>query len=320
MKTRLILSSRLSRTFLVPAALSVLITGSAMAGDWKTVTDPTDIMQEGYIQVVGGSEAKQTRYRALRAATVVAQRDLLEAFQGVQVAGETTVGDGMLESDRINSRVKGFLRGAVKCGDEYNAQEGYAEVCMRLYLRGRGGAYDVILPLLKQEGIVDKAALKAPRFLPKVMPEPAAPAATEEPAPEAQATVSQPAVAAPPEVARPSELARPRDGLILDVSGLGFKPAIINRIMTRKGELVFGPSRVVNTVLLERGCGGFTNQQAKAKGLLATWSSKEPMELKAVEVRRGTDAVIDENDAAAIYTHDQKSSFLSQAKIVFVIQ
>ena len=121
------------------------------------------------------------------------------------------------------------------------------------------------------------------------------------------------------EVAPPSQLANPSDGLVLDVGGLGFKPAIVNRVVTEKGDVVFGPSRVVNSVLIERGCGGFTNQTDKAKGLLATWGSNNPMHLKAVKVQRGTDAVIGVDEAAALYTHDQKTNFLSQAKVVFVI-
>ena len=322
------------------AALAICMT-VASAQDWREVRDPSSIMEEGYIQVIGSSEERQTRYRALRAATVVAQRDLLESFQGLTVAGSTTVADGMLESDTIATQVKGYLRGAVKCGEKYNGEKGYAEVCMRLYIRGKGGAYDVILPLLSKEGLLARAAPQAPEFVPeKPASAPQHPEFVPEPPPvipqvidrqpgAEQAASGAPASAETPlaasettqsvQVAPPSQLVNPSDGLVLDVGGLGFKPAIVNRVVTEKGDVVFGPSRVVNSVLIERGCGGFTNQIDKAKGLLATWGSNNPMHLKAVKVQRGTDAVIGVDEAAALYTHDQKTSFLSQAKVVFVI-
>jgi hypothetical protein len=282
----------------------------ARAQDWQPVTDPVQIFQEGYIQVVSASEEKQSRYKALRAATVIAQRDLLEALQGLKVSGETTVKDGMLSSETVNSSVKGYLRGAVKCGEKYYSQLGYGEVCMRLNLRGKGAAYDVILPLMQKEGVVKPSTSRysASGFVPQVM----GGKDTVHPSLQAQ-TASQ------PQVAKPSELAAPSDGLILDLEGKGFKPALANRIMTEKEEVVFDPSTIVPMILAERGCGGFTNKIDKAKGLLSSWGSKEPMVIQAVSVNKGTDAVIDGDAAAAIYTHNQKTSFLSQAKVVFVI-
>jgi hypothetical protein len=252
------------------------------AAEWQTVSEPSAIMEKGYIQVVAGSEAGQTRFRALRAATVAAQRDLLEVFQGVTIAGETTVKDGMLLSDRINSEVQGFLRGATRCGESYDQAQGYAEVCMRLLIRGRGGAYEAILPLLAEEGVIEKAAPRAAEFT--------------------------------------SEAPLVSDGLLVDVRNLEFKPAMVNRILTEDGALVFGPSRVVNTVLVERGCGGYTNQMEKGTGLLAVWGSMHPRQVMALEVRKGTDVVISTKDAAEIFSENEKTSFLSQAKVVFLIR
>jgi hypothetical protein len=310
------------RLSLPAAALAAGVMGGAPAlGQWEQVVSPRDAMQEGYMQVVGISEEGQSHFKAVRAATVVAQRDLLESFQGLTIAGKTTIRDGMLANDTVASEVKGFLRGAVKCGERYHPERGYAEVCMRLYIRGRGGAYDIILPLLAREGVLESAAPEGPRYVPEVVDRPRErPQAVTTPP---QAIAAPPEVPEPPEavpeVAPPSALAHPSDGLIIDLEGMGFKPAIVNRILTDKGEVVFGPSRVVNTVLVERGCGGFTNQSEKARGLLATWGSENPLTIRATGVHEGTDAVVDPDTAAAIFTHDQRTSFLSQAKVVFLI-
>ena len=95
----------------------LILTNLSWAEEWQSVKDPVKIFEEGYIQVVGTSEEGQSRYSAMRAATVVAQRDLLEILEGLSLYGQTTIKDGMMQSDEINTRIQGFLRGAVKCGE-----------------------------------------------------------------------------------------------------------------------------------------------------------------------------------------------------------
>ncbi|MCD6490330.1 MAG: hypothetical protein J7K20_06370 [Thermodesulfobacterium sp.] len=279
------------------------------AQNWQPVTDPVKVFSEGYIQVIGTSEEGQTRYRAIRAATVIAQRDLLEILQGLSMYGTTTIKDGMLQSETIRTTVEGFLKGAVKCGEKYYPERGYAEVCMRLYIRGKGGLYDIILPLMKDEGLLpSSASFYKPKLIPEVM---------EKPQFNGTPQVQKPST---PEVAKPSELIYPYDGVIIDVRDYTFRPALINRILTEKGEVIFDPSKIVSSVLVERGCGGFTNNLDKAKALLKTWGSNNPMFIKAVGVVKLTDVKVSEDDAAAIFIHNQKTQFLNQAKVVFLLK
>lgn len=313
----------------VLACLGGLLAGSvsAQAQEWTTVKDPVQVFEQGYIQVVGISGEGQSKYNALRAATVVAQRDLLEIIRGLAVSGETTVKDGMLANDIIRTRVEGYLRGAVKCGERYDSASRSAEVCMRLYIRGKGAAFDIILPLFQDAGVLPKPKFtRPPQLIPKVIGgkeqmvvEPGQPAA-EEAKPE-QPQTAEPAKPEekPVEVAKPSEIKEAKCGVIVDLEGLAFKPALANRILAEGGEVIFDPSSVVPSILAERGCGGFTNKLDKAKGLLASWGCSEAMVLKASAVNRSTDAIISKDDAAAIFTHNQKTSFLAQAKVVFVI-
>ncbi|MBF0357336.1 MAG: hypothetical protein HQL70_01940 [Magnetococcales bacterium] len=258
--------------------------GSALAFD-GSVTEEQDIFKSGYIEAIGESEAGQSRYAAIRAATVVAQRNLLEEMKGVRVQGETTIADGMLQSDIVKNQVTGFLRGARLCGRTYHPQERYGEVCLRIYLKGHGGMYSSLYKTLKDQKIVT----------------------TDEEAP------------IPVKDAHNVMVDSDFDGVIIMMSGLSFKPAIVNRILNNKGEVIFDPSRVVNAILIERGTGGFTNQEGKAKGLLASWNGLRPLVINAVDTKQGTDAVISDSDAATMLSADQKNSFLSQAKVVFVI-
>ncbi len=302
----------------VMAVLGVLIflwgfLGIANAQEWETVKDPVKIFEEGYIQVIGYSEEGQSRYRAIRSAEVVAQRELLEVLQGLHLYGETTVKDGMLQSDVIRTRVQGFLRGAIKCGEKYYPDRGYAEVCLRLYIRGKGGMYDIILPLLKDQGLTPTSFPEyKPKMIVKEMP--------TVPKAEHKVEVTKPEEGKKPEVAPPSQLKEVYDGLIVDVRDYAFKPALVNRIITDKNEVVFDPSKIVSNILVERGCGGFTTDLSKAKALLASWGAKNPMIVKAIGVYKSTDAKVSSDDAAAIYVHDQRTNFLAQARVVFLLK
>ncbi len=293
-----------------------LVTGVWSQGTWQSVKDPVKVFEEGYIQVVGASEEGQSRYKATRAATVVAQRELLEILEGLRLYGTTTVRDGMLQSDEIRTSVDGFLRGATKCGEKFYGDRGYAEVCMRLYIRGKGGLYDIILPLMKENNLMPQAGpYYKPKLIPKVLKTTPAPA--EKPITEAK-TEEKPE--AKPEVARPSELKTTYDGIIVDVRAFQFRPALVNTIVTEKDEVVFDPSKILSSVLVERGCGGFTTDPNKAKALLESWGSKTPMTLQGIGVIKNTNAKISADDAAAVFVHDKKSNMLAQAKVVFLLK
>lgn len=255
------------------------------------VTQSVEVFEKGYIQVVAESEAGQSRFRALRAAEVLAQRRMLEIFQGLQLYGATTISDGMLASDTINTTVKGFLKGAIACGKEFDASQGYGRVCLRLGIRGNGSMYETFLPLIRDNSI---GVPKQPAYQPV-------------------STAMQQAVRT-----QPKEVVY--DGLILDVRGLGFKPAMVNRVLTDSKQLLFGPSKVLNQLLIERGCGGYTTDLAKAKALLSTWGSKAPLTIKGASVDKGTDVVISGDDAARIFANDEKSNMVAQARVVFVLK
>ena len=78
-----------------------------------------------YSLAIGARE----RLTAERAATLDAQRKLLEAIQGVQITSSTTVQDFALQSDVIKSHVEGVLRGAKALNTQYFS-DGTVEVTM----------------------------------------------------------------------------------------------------------------------------------------------------------------------------------------------
>ena len=314
----------------------VLFAGSAVAGEKIVeVVNADDVFQKGYIQVIGESEAGQSRYRAKRAAEVVAQRRMLEIFQGLRLSGKTTVRDGMLTSEKVRTTVDGTLRGAVPCGESFDRTEGYARVCLRLNLHGHDSVYSAFDEIILKEPKELKIR-EIPAFKPETLPEIVAPA-VEEKKEEVVAKVEAPSevlekVEVPEKVEPPVQttepasekiqqaVATPVDGIIVDVRDFDFKPALVNRILTEKNEVLFDPSKVLNQVLIERGCGGYTTDLQKARALLESWGSKSPMVLKGKTVQNVTDAVVSVNDASTVFAYDQKYNLLAQARVVFVLK
>jgi hypothetical protein len=73
---------------------------------------------EGYISAVGegtatpsGNKVKD-QLRAVRAATILAQRALLETVKGVKIDSQTKVENKMVQEDVINTRIEGTIQGA----------------------------------------------------------------------------------------------------------------------------------------------------------------------------------------------------------------
>jgi hypothetical protein len=110
------------------------------------------------------------------------------------------------------------------------------------------------------------------------------------------------------------------DGLILDVRGHPFRPALINRIVTRDGETLYDPATVPPEVLALSGAAGYTNDVGKAKALLKERGSTNPALVRADALVRATDVVVGPADAVAIFAANQENSFLERAMIVFVLQ
>lgn len=295
-------NNRITILIFIVALLIIFIKSSYAYNDPKPVISPYDIFEKGYIQVIVESASGQSRLSAITAAKVIAQRDIIAIFKGLNIDSTTTIEEGLTTNDKISRSVSGFLRGAFIIWKKYHKDEGYAEVCMRLYIRGRGGAYETIMPLIQQDS---RFSAGEPRFSAntsltsdtdlKVKDE------------SAKGTQNQALVGIF------------NDGLIIDIGRKKFKPALIQRILTEKDEIIFDPSTVLPDVLAEKGCVGLTNDLGKAKALLNGWGSKEPMILKAQDVKNGSDIILSGDDAVAVFKNNRKNNFLEQAKVVFVV-
>ncbi len=100
-----------------------------------------------YVQAKGWAILDETRFpnpnqaklMAMSGAKAVAQRNLLEMIQGVNITSEVTVKDFSTQSDAITTKVYGLLKNAEMVGEPI-VKNGTVEVLMRVPLYPKGNA------------------------------------------------------------------------------------------------------------------------------------------------------------------------------------
>ncbi|MEW6068827.1 MAG: hypothetical protein AB1610_11120 [Nitrospirota bacterium] len=254
----------------------------------------SDAFRSGYILVVGEGLPKEgtvsagkKRITAERAAEVMAYRKLAEFLDGVAVVGDSLVKDASLEYDIVRTAVAGFVKGAQVVYKEYSKEEEIALVIMKVGMTGPGSFADALY------GKILKPELKKDL----VEPQPSTEYKTQ-----------------------PIPLDEKHDGLIVDATEQNFRPALINRIFTQQGEVIYDPSKVSQKVLVEEGCGEYTNSVDKAKAALEQRGTKNPLIIKAVGTVSPSDLQISDDDAVRIFSANQKANFLASAKVAFVLR
>ncbi|XPV75563.1 MAG: hypothetical protein ACNI27_13085 [Desulfovibrio sp.] len=328
--------------------LFCLFSSAVYADDWTVVTG-ADAFEKGYLLVVGESASNQSRYKAKRSATVIAQRNMLEVIQGLELMGGATVKDGELLDDTIKTSISGVLRGAQVVGEEYIKDEGYARVALRVNLYGENSLYQTLSSVLEDPPVVlvpsmpvyqaptesvrvVDAAQEATLSLSQVSIPDSTPTSLVKPASSDSATPVSAQKSTlgpvPPQNSVPLEAPVSAlkvvkdveyDGLILWAKGSGLRPALGNRIVTDKMDMVFGPSVVDKKYSGSRGAGTIARTDEKAKKFLEHMGSKNPLTVRSESHIKGTDAVISEEDAEKIMKENSKTNMLSKAKVVFVL-
>jgi hypothetical protein len=101
---------------------------------------------DGYISAVGegtatptGNKAKD-QLRAVRAATILAQRALLETLKELKIDSQTKVENKMVQDDVISTRIEGTIQGAeiIRQNVRWEGETPIATVEMRICLGGLG--------------------------------------------------------------------------------------------------------------------------------------------------------------------------------------
>jgi hypothetical protein len=228
----------------------------------------------------------QKELMAKRAAVVLAQRAAAEYLTGCALVGSTSVKDVMAQNDDVRTAVAAFLKGTHVVFQEYSKDKEIAIAIIKVGVHGPKGFASAIYekmntdPNLKKEIATDKPAFKA----------------------------------------KPEKLDEAYDGLIIDATEQNFRPSLINRIFATKGDVLYDPAKVSQKVLVEQGCGEYTNSVDKAKSALETRGVKNPLVVKASGATTVSDLQVTDDDAVTIYSANQKGKFFSTAKVAFVLK
>lgn len=242
-----------------------------------------------YGEAVGNPDHKSEAQRAMmakRGAVVTAQRSIVEYLEGFLVVGVTLVKDAMVQDDIILSTVTGFIKGSEVVANEYNRDTDTAIAVIKLGLHGPKGYASSFYEKMSSD----------PKFKEMVK--------TDKKPFKAEAV----------------KLDEAYDGLIIDATSQNFRPALINRIFAAKGDILYDPAKISQKVLVEQGCGEYTNSIDKAKAALGTRGVKNPLVIKASGATTAADLQVTDDDAVMIYSANQKGGFMAAAKVAFVLK
>ncbi len=241
---------------------------------------------DGYVEAVGiGAPPQryigtpQARPNALRAARVVAYRDLLEVVNGVRVDSTTTIRDFIVESDVINTKVEGIVKGAKVMKEEYMS-DGTVEVTVRMPLSGNFAS--VIIPriLEKRQAPPTPAPLQA---------------STQAPGGEVFT------------------------GLVVDARGIQARPAMSPRIIDEKGQEVYGSMNVEREYAVQQGMSGYARDLTAAQSNPRVTNNPVSVKGLRTEGAGRSDIVIANAEAEKIRASGDNQGFLKKCRVMIVL-
>jgi hypothetical protein len=289
---------------LILSTNTVFCEDTVSMSEWKQIiekigTNGNINWSAGYIEAVGiGAPPErfigkiQARPMALRAAELVAKRNLLEITKGVRIDSTTLVKDFVVESDVINSQVEGIVKGATVVKQDYMS-DGSVEVTVRMPLLGDFSS--AIMPK-----VLDKKPIARPQ-------PPAPPVQT---APEGRSYTSEPR--------KPSSGAV-YTGMVVDARGMQTRPAMSPKILDESGQEVYGSVIVEREFAVQQGMSGYARDLTSAQGNQRV--TNNPITVKAIRAQGAgkSDIIISNADAAALRSAADNLSFMKKCRVMIVL-
>ncbi|WP_407398493.1 hypothetical protein [Anaerovibrio sp.] len=261
------------------AATSVNVNQESHAGiDWDRGSD-SDITAIGI-------SLPDSRGMALarEAAIMAAQRNLVSYAQGLQINSETTMRDLIIESDVVNRKITGVLRGA-KIIEENATPEGGYYVKMRVPLYGASGSIaSAVIPALQPEQPTPFAKANDSNFEDFDIP------------------------------------AGGYTGVIIDASGMGVEPTFAPAVYDESGRVVYGVENLQPETVINKGMVGYSHSTSEG----VDRAGDNPLVVKALEARDGNstvnavNVVVSAEDADKILLANESSHMLDRCAVVFV--
>lgn len=232
---------------------------------------------------IGAINPKQpqaaARPGAIRSAQMTALRNAVELVKGVSINSSTTVANAMTSDDMVRSKVEAYVKG-FQFGQPHYMDDLTVEMYVKLPLDGVG---EIVLPSSIQ----------------------ATPSVTSWGSAAPATGVSRSTV---------------YTGLVVDARGLGILPALAPRVMDSENKEIYGAALVSREWAVKYGMAGYAKTVDGARGLKDR-VGENPAVVKAVRADGAakTDVVLSPEDAASLRSATQNLKFLSEARVVFVV-
>jgi hypothetical protein len=232
--------------------------------------------------------AAQRNYSAQVAAEQVAMRNLLRLVETTLLDSETTVQDGMLESDRIRTKIKGKIRHVQMVGAPRYMSDGSVNVIMKMQMR------EVVKVLAEDPGI---KAFSAPHEIKD---------------PQAIGSTST-------AIGSTSTASGVFTGLLIDARGTEISPALSPKVLNEDGDVIYGFANVDRQFSLEQGMMGYLKDPQAARSNERI--KDRPFEIKALHSsgKNNADLVISNADGVRLRQMNREQSFLREARVMVVL-
>ena len=118
----------------------------------------------------------------------------------------------------------------------------------------------------------------------------------------------------------PKEPKKTYTGIIIDCSGIGFKPCVIPKIVNERKEEIFGPAYVSRECVVKQGMVKYVvPPDSRIKKL---WGGPNPLVLKALRVIKGTPTIVvlTNSDAELIRDEPRNLELFHHCRVVFLIK
>ena len=223
--------------------------------------------------------AGQARRMALRIAKQDALRQLIEIVNGVTLTSETTMSGAMVD-DVINTKVRGFIRGARQVGQPKYLSDTSVEVEFTVPM---SGISDIMLPPL-----------------------------TVAAAPINNTGVGGTAVA-------PTGASGGVSGLIIDARGLKARPAMAPRILDQNGNAVYGPGKYDRKYAVSNGVAGYSKTLEAAQKDPRVSGNPLVIKGVAISGTNRTDIIVSNSDVSRIDVADRNGNVLKDCRVLILL-
>jgi len=223
--------------------------------------------------------AGQARRMALRIAKQDALRQLIEIVNGVTLTSETTMSGAMVD-DVINTKVRGFIRGARQVGQPKYLSDTSVEVEFTVPM---SGISDIMLPPIT----VPVAAVNN--------------------------------LSGNESTAAPTATSGGVSGLIIDARGLNARPAMAPRILDQNGNAVYGPGTYDRKYAVTNGVAGYSKTLEAAQKDPRVAGNPLVIKGVATSGTNRTDITVSNADVSRIDVANRNGNVLKDCRVLILI-